>query len=296
MRVRRYGDPDIVKKIARMESKVCSIPECGNKAHAKGLCASHHSRMVRHGDPLAGNTPRVRHGGASCSIDGCASAAKSKGFCGLHYQRYWKYADPNECRNAIGLRPRFCVVEGCSNKHHANGYCSLHSARVAHNGKPGRAERIKAPRGAFQKWLENNSDHTGEECLIAPFGKRDSGYSMLRVDGVNIGAHRFMCILANGVPLRPELEAAHSCGNGDRGCVNPRHLRWATSSENQDDKWLHGTMIHGSKQYHAKLEDEDVLRIRKMRGTMTQVGIAKIFGITQPTVSSVQLKKSWSWL
>ena len=32
-------------------NKLCTMPECGVKSHAKGLCFRHYARMLRHGDP-----------------------------------------------------------------------------------------------------------------------------------------------------------------------------------------------------------------------------------------------------
>jgi len=37
---------------------LCSVPECGKPHLAKGFCNAHYRRLKRHGDALAGNTPR----------------------------------------------------------------------------------------------------------------------------------------------------------------------------------------------------------------------------------------------
>lgn len=65
------------------------------------------------------------------------------------------------------------------------------------------------------------------------------GYGLIRIDGVMCRVHRLVCIRRHGPPPTDDLEAAHSCGNA--GCVNPRHIRWATRFENAADKKLHGT-------------------------------------------------------
>lgn len=38
-------------------SRICSIPDCGKTSKSRGWCSAHHSRFLRHGDPLAGGTP-----------------------------------------------------------------------------------------------------------------------------------------------------------------------------------------------------------------------------------------------
>jgi hypothetical protein len=104
-------------------------------------------------------------------------------------------------------------------------------------------------------------------------------------------ASRAMCILKHDHPTDPTLEAAHRCGN--KICVNPRHLRWATPAENSADKWEHGTMLFGEACNGAKLTTADVLEIRRLAGRVTQRAIAERFGIRQGAVSTIINKKSW---
>src|SRR5690606_22017504 len=101
------------------------------------------------------------------------------------------------------------------------------------------------PRGFAPKWLKDHVAHTADDCLIWPYAKLANGYAAIRIDGKTTTAARIMCVAAHGEPLTPQLEAAHSCGNGHLGCVNPRHLRWATTAENNSDKNIHGTMMKG---------------------------------------------------
>jgi hypothetical protein len=74
-----------------------------------------------------------------------------------------------------------------------------------------------------------------DECLIYPFKRYTNGYGGTWVDGIETYAHRHMCKTKHGEPPTPEHEAAHRCGNGKRGCINPNHLRWATHAENMAD-------------------------------------------------------------
>lgn len=39
-------------------SRLCSIPDCGKKHYAKGVCHAHYQRRNKYGDPLGGGTSR----------------------------------------------------------------------------------------------------------------------------------------------------------------------------------------------------------------------------------------------
>lgn len=39
-------------------SRLCSIPDCGKKHYAKGVCHAHYQRLKKHGAPLGGGTSR----------------------------------------------------------------------------------------------------------------------------------------------------------------------------------------------------------------------------------------------
>lgn len=132
-----------------------------------------------------------------------------------------------------------CSIDGCENERcNSHGYCWMHYTRWRRHGDP-----YQTAYGQGQKWLQEHVGHDGDECLIWPFGKSDTGYGTLNVDGVVGGTHRFMCKMAHGEPPSPDLQAAHSCGV--RACVNPKHLRWATQAENEADKIIHGTDNRG---------------------------------------------------
>lgn len=105
-----------------------------------------------------------------------------------------------------------------------------------------------------------------------------------------------MCMVAHGEPPTGSHEAAHSCGNGREGCVNPRHLRWATPVENQSDKVAHGTTYRGERHWSAKLTEVEVKEIRALLGTMSQAAIARLYGVDPSAVSEIKSGKTWGWL
>lgn len=77
-------------------------------------------------------------------------------------------------------------------------------------------------------WLEDHKDYPHDYCLIWPFAREGRvGRGMLGHNGKSAWAHRLMCEMVRGPAPIDKPQAAHSCGNGDQGCVNPRHLSWA---------------------------------------------------------------------
>lgn len=149
-------------------------------------------------------------------------------------------------------------------------------------------------RNVTEPWLMANKDHDGDECLLWPFQRlQNDGRGAVKYAGKQTIAARVMCELAHGAPPTPEHEAAHSCGKGHEGCVNPKHLRWATHTENLADQLIHGTRIRGEMARNAKLTEGKVRAIREFAHTCSQQTIGDLFGIAQTTVSKIVLGKSW---
>lgn len=116
---------------------------------------------------------------------------------------------------------------------------------------------------------------------------------------MNIGGQwesptRIMCRMAHGQEPSDDHEAAHSCGNGHLGCINPKHLRWATPKENASDKLIHGTAIRGEDHYGAVLTEELVRKIRAMKPFTTYDELGRRFGISRGTIVSACLGNTWS--
>jgi DNA-binding transcriptional regulator YiaG len=60
------------------------------------------------------------------------------------------------------------------------------------------------------------------------------------------------------------------------------------------DKIKHGTAQRGEMATMAKLKGEDISRIRAMAGAMLQREIARVFGVTEATISRVLSGERWA--
>jgi len=91
----------------------------------------------------------------------------------------------------------------------------------------------------------------------------------------------------------PGKEGAHNDGNKINNMIT--NLRWATPTENNRDKRIHGTHLSGQKINTSKLDEDSVRRIRmayiRKRGTMEQLG--KIYGVGKTTIRDIVKRRTW---
>lgn len=188
-------------------------------------------------------------------------------------------------------RPK-CTAPNCNRDHAAKGLCTMHYRRRKRTGS---LTCNYAERGAASELLLAFAKRKDAECIDWPLPLSSTGYGYCRFRGKRGGAHRFICELAHGKPPFPRAHAAHNCGN--RACVNPMHIRWATSAENQKDKIKHGRTNRGQKSPTNKLSPNQVRSIRKR--LLCGEGprhLGREFGVHHTTIRSIGSRKTWYWL
>jgi hypothetical protein len=188
-----------------------------------------------------------------------------------------------------------CAVDGCNgNAHNAakggRGWCVAHYTRWRRHGDPtGGGTNTGAPLAFLEQALASETN----DCINWPYGRGWKGRAKVWIGGRNCPAARVICERAHGAPPTPEHEAAHSCGKGHVGCINPRHLRWATPKENNADRLIHGTDLRGERNHLAKLAEADVREIRRLAlEGMTQRAIARQYEVSEPAISLIVRRKS----
>ena len=186
-----------------------------------------------------------------------------------------------------------CIVPGCGiTKLNARGLCNRHYLCWQKYGDPTAGKTIGS-RKESRRFLEQIPSYEGDDCLIWPFGRLTNGYATFNNQLVS----RIVCERVYGPPPAPKLDAAHSCGRGQFGCVNPRHLRWATRKENIHDKKLHGTFYNvgrGERHKSAKLTEEEVRFIRSSKSSCKE--LSHEFAISQWHIQCIKTRRSWRWL
>lgn len=145
-------------------------------------------------------------------------------------------------------------------------------------------------KGMGISWIRAHLNYEGPECLPWPFCRDDKGYGQCGYNGGLYKASRLMCILKHGEPPSPEHHAAHSCGNGHKGCTHPLHLSWKTPAGNSEDTKAHG---NARKDKGRKLTHPQIKAILALKGLKTTKDIADFFDIHQRTVSRIHNNISW---
>lgn len=126
-----------------------------------------------------------------------------------------------------------------------------------------------------------------DECIEWPFAVSSNGYGKVWHKKRAACAHRVACEMTYGPPPDPRLDAAHSCGN--RKCVNPAHLRWATRSENNID-----FMRHRRRRTAISAEQAVEIRERLERGE-ARARIARSLGVRGGIVADIAIGRTWWW-
>lgn len=147
-------------------------------------------------------------------------------------------------------------------------------------------------RGRGFRWLRDHAAYAGDGCLKWPFGTDGKGYGSIGHESKLYKAHRMICILAHGQPPSPAFHAAHSCGRGNKGCVNPRHLSWKTPSENQQDSVRHGVYGKGVG-WVGKLKKTQVSEIKALVGRLTNLELGTLYGVHPETIAKIRRGETW---
>ncbi len=235
-----------------------------------------------------------------CSVSNCNSTSKSRGLCQKHYKRFRKHGTTDITVTSI-REAQPCSVDGCARFKVALGYCNRHYSKFKRFGDP--TKGLQQPHAEPVRFLrEVIMPHEGDACLPWPYataGSKELPYGSISFENKNWRVNRLICLLKHGVPPKASYVAAHNCGFSL--CCNPMHIRWATLSENQDDRVSHGTSNRGGRNRlpnrgGAKLTDNDVREIRELLGKLKQSEIARLYGVSVTNINSIKLKKSWEWL
>jgi hypothetical protein len=159
------------------------------------------------------------------------------------------------------------------------------------------------PEQVARFWAKVDKSGGPDACWPWMAGRTKAGYGRFRHDGEVVYTHRFAEELTRG-PLPPKMQSCHHCDNPP--CCNPAHLFRGTAKDNMQDRDAKGRNGRKGKpgnrfgllgnNGNAKLHPDEVLQIRYLysQGAITQAQIAARFGISEKTVSSAIVRRTWA--
>jgi hypothetical protein len=121
-------------------------------------------------------------------------------------------------------------------------------------------------------------------------GVNADGYGKFGVHGTSVMAHDFAFVLKHGA-IPEGKRVLHTCDN--RPCVNDAHLWLGTQAENMQDAARKGRMPRGVAHHWARLTEEQVIEIIRLKGTDFPTIIGERFNVTDTTIRGIWGNRIW---
>jgi len=191
-----------------------------------------------------------------------------------------------------------CSIPDCGKLIARREWCGAHYARWRIHGHPLGGGKSHAPRGAALEEIARAIEMAiPSACWKWPLSGH-KGYGQVVIKKKRFMAHRLVCERVHGAAPTAKHEAAHTCGKGHEGCINPHHLVWKTRKENEADKAIHGTLPRGERNAQAKLTEAAAREIRRIYGAggVSQAELGRRYGVRQTAIGRIILGQRWGWL
>ena len=107
----------------------------------------------------------------------------------------------------------------------------------------------------------------------------------------NITSNRLSWSLLVG-PIPEGMYVLHRCDVRD--CCNPSHLFLGTHLDNLEDMNKKGRRGKTGGRYNTKLTKENVEYIKKNLGSKTHSELSEMFGVSRPTITLINNKRTWN--
>lgn len=170
-------------------------------------------------------------------------------------------------------------------------YCTKSLCRI----KVGKTSRCSGHcKGmSLKNWFYSQTKTEGDKILWT--GKVYKTYGVTCYNCKVYFAHRLAWEIENG-PIPNGLHVLHR--NDTPLDVNVKNLFLGTNKDNINDMLAKHRNPIGEMQGNAKLEDEDVIKIRKLHkdGVNTPLELSKIFSVTRANIYRIINNKLWKHL
>ena len=121
-------------------------------------------------------------------------------------------------------------------------------------------------------------------------GIASNGYATVSLRGDTFCVHALVAAAFMG-PKPEDTEVCHN--NGDKTDCRVSNLRYDTRRENGVDMDAHGTRVRGERYPNAKLNTHAAREIRRLRYSVTQAELARMFDVSPSAVQAVHDGRTW---
>lgn len=143
---------------------------------------------------------------------------------------------------------------------------------------------------ADSRFWSNINKGNDSDCWEWQSNIDKDGYGYLVRDHKFCRAHRFSYEIQNG-PIPKDANVLHRCDN--RKCVNPHHLFLGTHADNVSDKTAKKRQAKGESHGLAVLDEQQVIQIRRLGGSISRKSLATMFGVCKATIDNILNRKTW---
>lgn len=240
--------------------------------------------------PFSNSTNKI------CSVGDCGKPEIARGWCHKHYKRWQIHGDVSVVRTTKKLIVEYCSVQGCSRTRSAKTFCQYHYQRNHLYGDPTIYFRTETLAERLWKRVDKNGPvhpDLGTRCwLWTGSRKKRNSYGNIGVGGKTQSVHRVAYELTYNVKVG-NLNVLHKCDIPN--CVRPEHLFLGTQEDNIRDMVQKARQrgAVGSRQFHSKLTEEQVLEIRKALAHTPIEVIARQYGVSPSAVDHIKARRTW---
>jgi hypothetical protein len=147
---------------------------------------------------------------------------------------------------------------------------------------------------SVQEYLASNCEINSKTgCWVWKKCKDKNGYGKACFNSIRIRAHRLSYSTYKGEIQHAEI-VCHTCDNP--ACINPAHLFKGDTKTNVQDKVLKGRQPKGEQITNSKLTAEQVIRIRKLRETLTLNQLSQLYKVSKSNLSDICNRHIWKHL
>ncbi len=142
--------------------------------------------------------------------------------------------------------------------------------------------------------IKGNIKFTAEvaDCWEWAGCRFNTGYGCIAVDNKQLGTHRLVWEMHNGVKIPEGLLVRHSCDN--RSCCNPYHLSIGTVQDNSDDMVSRNRQAQCQEHGRAKITDEEARQI--VDSSEPYSVLAKRYGLSKASICRLKTGRGWRGL